>query len=149
MFPKSYFLVAVTLSIVLQHSVCRAKAVDMMEVEEGSAGSGDLNKAGQDTSNTIDPTIAACQRVPMLVNFADFSWNRILVPKTVDIGKCVGSCADSRYGRTVHAHLKSLLGLKNCCVPTSFKSIGVVITLNGTLSISRFYNGLVDQCGCI
>ena len=139
---RAYFVtIIVTLasSILLEHSVCRATSIDILDTKnEGSADSEILN--------------TECQRVPLEVNFArDLGWDWLIKPLSLDIGRCVGICANWQYRNSTHAQFERLLGLEvtPCCVPTAFKSQEVLLSLNGFFSIELLENVKVVQCGCI
>eukprot|EP00093_Oithona_nana_P006489 06489.XXX_137176_136094_1 [CDS] Oithona nana genome sequencing. len=81
---------------------------------------------------------------------------RMLLPRKLELNQCQGSChmiysLHSDVEMTNHARIKQLYNhnWKSCCVPTSFRSISVLlITPDNEVAIVVLNNSIAKTCGC-
>ena len=97
-----------------------------------------------------------CQKVKFLLNLADIGWDSwLLIPKTVDIGVCQGTCIDMQ-GLIPHALAKHKIAqvMPNegvgeiCCQETSYKEIVALYEDRGSLVKSILPQFVVNACKC-
>lgn len=103
-------------------------------------------------TETTAPSASPCQLVPLMVNLTETVGEFILLPGTVDIGDCVGTCRRPENQITVHSYIKNKIfgsSAQSCCVPTNFVGVEVLIQVNGSFSIDRIESMKVTQCGCL
>ena len=143
---KYFFLfIAIFSAVLLKQNQCSAKAVS----------------SGDQEILTTDPAVTAplgCELVPLEIDFMrDLKWNWIIVPATLDIGDCRGSCPTAHlynlheYSGSTHSYIKAYAGkpLESCCVPTEYQGVHVVANINGSINLEYIEGMKVTKCGCI
>ena len=97
-----------------------------------------------------------CQKVKFELNLADIGWDSwMIIPKTVDIGVCQGTCNDVR-GLIPHAQAKHKIAqvMPNegvgdiCCQEASYKEIVALYLVDGSLVKSILPQFVVNSCKC-
>ena len=88
----------------------------------------------------------------------DLKWNWIILPSTLDIGDCRGSCPTPHlynlheYSNSTRSYIKAYTGktLESCCMPTEHQGVEVLFEndVEG-LSIKYIEDIKVTKCGCV
>ena len=112
-----------------------------------------------DTSSGSPPQ--ACHLASHIIDFHDFhdlGEVSIVLPKSVDVGMCVGYCPEKEGPHSSNLTYYSLLRWledrggemsTSCCVPVKFKGITVFsVDYNGSTYIHILENAAVAKCGC-
>ena len=105
-----------------------------------------------DTSSGSPPQ--ACHLASHIIDFHDLGVFSILLPKSVDVGMCVGYCPEKEgphsSNLTYYSLLRRLDGemSTSCCVPVKFKGITAISFDYGSLYYHVIKNAAVAKCGC-
>ena len=97
-------------------------------------------------------SISECHLEPLIINLTNVS-RMFKLPKTVDIGNCVGTCSDGYTHSNAHFFLKrhgAGSSFKPCCVPFAYKDLTTLIqTSLGLIQITSLPGAIITKCGCV
>ena len=86
--------------------------------------------------------ITQCQRRSLQLDMQQDLNLPFVYPRTIDIGECVGDCPNTILSRLTGRDEQA------CCVPTSFRSLHVLVAIEDHVTIQYLSNAIVSSCGC-
>ncbi|KFD50844.1 hypothetical protein M514_08282 [Trichuris suis] len=94
-----------------------------------------------------------CCRYPLIIDFASFGWDWVIVPKKYMAYYCAGECPFRHLQRYMHTHLVQQINMEPlmgpCCYPTQMAPILMVyFNENKEVLVSKIPGMVVTRCGC-
>lgn len=92
-----------------------------------------------------------CCRYPLVIDFEQFHWDWIIVPKRYSAYYCSGECPFLYSQRYAHTGLAQQTGTAGgpCCAPRKVSAISMLYYDNHmNIVYGRLPGMVVDQCGC-
>ncbi|CDW54339.1 growth:differentiation factor 11 [Trichuris trichiura] len=94
-----------------------------------------------------------CCRYPLVIDFASFGWDWVIVPKKYMAYYCAGECPFRHLQRYMHTHLVQQINMEPlmgpCCYPTQMAPILMVyFNENKEVLVSKIPGMVVTRCGC-
>ena len=108
----------------------------------------------EEEDGSADRSVQQCLRHSLVINFQeDLGFDFILAPSSFDLGYCNGVCPPAPAIRRGFLRLLSprvhLPIREECCAPSGYRSLEVLLKINGTFVIVELQGLTVSACHCV
>lgn len=123
-----------------------------------------VSESSKPKQNNCDSTKSRCCREEYNLDWDTLGWSDwVILPKSLEIGRCVGTCDHVDYKdplketKISHKHILKVIETKYmkddsdralCCGPTKSEPARILYTDGKTISMKTLRNARILECGC-